>query len=269
MVRVRAGHSVAATDCVAVEAPLEIRIDGTPFATVMRTPGLDRELAAGFLLAERILRDPEELGAIAHCTDPDASHPGNVVNVLLTGASADAARQALTQRRSVVASSACGVCGRVSVEDLAAGCRRVEPIADLDSAVIAALPDALRATQAAFDRTGGIHAAGLFRTDGTAVAVAEDVGRHNAVDKVVGSLLLREAIPARGLLLCVSGRTSFEILQKAWVAGVPCVVSVSAPSSLAIDLATAAGITLVGFVRGGGFNVYAGEATLPSLAGHQ
>lgn len=256
--RVRDGNTVSATDQVATEAPLEVRIAGRPFATIMRTPGLDRELAAGFLFAERVLRQPDDLGAIAHCTDADAEHPENVINVLLTGASADAAQEALAGRRMVVASSACGVCGRRSIEDLAAGCPPVGPTPPLDHDTIVGLPRALRAAQSAFELTGGLHAAGLFRANGDVVMVAEDVGRHNAVDKVIGRLILRDEWPVRDAVLCVSGRTSFEIVQKAWVAALPCVVSVSAPSSLAIDVAQAAGITLIGFVRDSGYNVYTG-----------
>jgi FdhD protein len=238
---------------------LEVRIGGVPFATIMRTPGQDRELAAGFLFAERVLRHPDDLGAIEHCVDESASHPENVVNVRLTGASAEAAAGALAGRRAVVAASACGVCGRRSIEDLAADCSPVERLSDVSAAVIATLPGTLRRGQSAFEHTGGLHAAGLFAIDGELLAAAEDVGRHNAVDKVVGGRLLRDEVPVRRTLLCVSGRTSFEIVQKAWVAGVPCIVAVSAPSSLAIELAEEAGITLIGFARDGGFNVYTGR----------
>lgn len=254
--RVRNGCGTGAVDAVAVEAPLEVRIGGTVFATIMRTPGLDCELAAGFLLAERVLLHPDDLGVVAHCTDSDATHRENVVDVVLTGASADAAREALAGRRVVAASSACGVCGRRSIDDLAAGCAPVPPVPPLDPEVIGRLPRTLRAAQTAFDQTGGIHAAGLFRVDGSVIGIAEDVGRHNAVDKVIGRLILRDEWPIRDAVLCVSGRTSFEIVQKAWVAAVSCVVSVSAPSSLAIEVAAAAGITLIGFVRDGGYNVY-------------
>lgn len=261
VVRMRHGGSIGASDCVAVEAPLEVRIGGVPFATIMRTPGQDRELVAGFLLAERVLRHPDDLGTIEHCRDQDASHPENVVNVRLTGASAAEAAILLAGRRAVVASSACGVCGRRSIDDLAADCAPVESVADVSASVIAALPSTLRAAQSAFDRTGGLHAAGLFTLDGTLIASAEDVGRHNAVDKIIGGRVLRDLVPARQMLLCVSGRTSFEIVQKAWVAGLPCIVAVSAPSSLAIELADAAGITLIGFARDCGFNVYAGQVS--------
>lgn len=259
VVRMRDGRPADASDCVAVEAPLEVRVGGVPFATIMRTPGQDRELAAGFLFAERVLRHPDDLGTIEHCVDKDASHPENVVNVGVTGASAEAAAAALAGRRAVVASSACGVCGRRSIEDLAAGCSPVEPISDISASVILTLPATLRRAQSAFEQTGGLHAAGLFATDGAVMATAEDVGRHNAVDKIIGRRILRDEIPVRHTLLCVSGRTSFEIVQKAWVAGIPCIVAVSAPSSLAIELAEAAGITLVGFARDSGFNVYTGR----------
>lgn len=259
LVRMRDGRPADASDCVAVEAPLEVRVGGVPFATIMRTPGHDRELAAGFLFAERVLRHPDDLGTIEHCVDTDASHPENVVNVGLTGESASAAAAALEGRRAVVASSACGVCGRRSIEELAADCSPVEPVSDVSAAVIATLPATLRRGQAAFERTGGLHAAGLFAVDGVLIAAAEDVGRHNAVDKIIGGRLLRDQVPVRHTLICVSGRTSFEIVQKAWVAGIPCIVAVSAPSSLAIELADAAGITLIGFARDGGFNIYSGR----------
>lgn len=259
VVRMRDGRPADASDCVAVEAPLEVRIGGVPFATIMRTPGHDRELAAGFLFAERVLRHPDDLGTIEHCIDKDASHPENVVNVGLTGESATAAAAALAGRRAVVASSACGVCGRRTIDELSADCSPVEAVADLSALVMITLPATLRRRQSAFEQTGGLHAAGLFAIDGALIAMAEDVGRHNAVDKVVGGRLLRDEVPARRTLLCVSGRTSFEIVQKAWVAGIPCIVAVSAPSSLAIELAEAAGITLIGFARDGGFNVYTGR----------
>jgi FdhD protein len=256
VLRVRDGTANLDRDFVVVEAPLEIRLASTPFATIMRTPGHDRELAAGFLFSERVLQSPADLGALAHCTDPDAADADNVVVATLTGPSAAALDDVLSVRRAVVANSACGVCGRVSIESLLSHCAPLEPLDDIPGDVIVALPTALRARQSMFDRTGGLHAAGLFTLDGTLVDCAEDIGRHNAVDKVVGRLVLAEALPASKTVLCVSGRTSFEIVQKAWLAGIGCVASVSAPSSLAIDLATTARITLIGFVRGGSYNVY-------------
>jgi FdhD protein len=254
--RVRRGRGEPALDSVVVEAPLEIRVAGRPFAVVMRTPGADRELAAGFLFAERVLKSAADLGTIGHCTDPEALHPENIVTVTCIGASAAMLDEGAAAPRQTVASSSCGVCGRLSIEALAADCPPVAALPPVAPGIIAALPATLRARQAVFDRTGGLHAAGLFGPDGALLEFAEDVGRHNAVDKVIGRLVLREALPASGTLLFVSGRTSFEIVQKAWAAGVPCVASVSAPSSLAIDLARTAGIRLIGFVRDDTFNVY-------------
>ncbi len=257
--RVRDGRPERTTDPVAIEAPLEIRLGGVPFAVIMRTPGADIELAAGFLFAERVLKSADDLGAIAHCTDPEASHRENIVDVTLTGASAEALDAALGSRRQVVTNSSCGVCGRLSIESLAIDCPRIETPWTVSPGVIASFPSRLRARQRVFDQTGGLHAAGLFTAEGALTDLAEDVGRHNAVDKVIGRLILREALPSGGTVLFVSGRTSFEIVQKAWLAGIPCVASVSAPSSLAIELAASAGITLIGFVRDGGFNLYTGE----------
>jgi FdhD protein len=220
----------------------------------MRTPGADRELAAGFLLAERVLRSADDLGAIAHCTDPSADHPENIINVTLTGG--DRVDQLMADRRQVMGNSSCGLCGRVTIESLRADVPAIDAAWTIDRTTIASLPDRLRAAQRVFDETGGLHAAGLFSRDGTLEASAEDVGRHNAVDKVVGRMLMAERLPLSSHVLCVSGRTSFEIVQKALLAGIPIVTSISAPSTLAIDLAREAGITLVGFVRGDGCNVY-------------
>lgn len=259
VMRWRDGRAVAARDAVATEAPLDIRLGGATFAVVMRTPGADRELAAGFLFSERVLLAPDDLGAIAHCQDAGALHPENVVTVVLTGPSALAQAEAQASRRQVVTTSSCGVCGRTSMASLVAGQPRLEPADDPAPDVVTSLPSRLRARQTVFERTGGLHAAGLFARDGTLLESAEDVGRHNAVDKVIGRLILRDALPATGTILFVSGRTSFEIVQKAWLARIACVASVSAPSSLAVELAAAAGITLLGFVRDGAFNVYTGR----------
>jgi FdhD protein len=242
-------------DAAAVEEPLEVRVHGRPFAVIMRTPGADRELAAGFLFAEGVVASAADIGAVEHCRHPDHPDRHNVVDVYLMATAAAGAEARLAGRRTVTSSS-CGICGRASIESLRTRAEPLPSTAAIDAALAARLPDLLRATQAAFDRTGGLHAAGLFAPDGRCVAAAEDVGRHNAVDKIVGRLLLDERLPARGLALAVSGRTSFEIVQKAWLAGVEIVCAVSAPSSLAIDLAEAAGITLLGFARGGGFNIY-------------
>jgi FdhD protein len=215
----------------------------------MRTPGADRELAAGLLLSERV---------VSHASDiVSVTAAGNVANVMLAGEAALRAAQAVARRRLVAASSACGVCGRQSVDDLLRGLPRLEASWAAPADVIAGLPARLRGAQAVFDETGGLHAAGLFDREGRAIAIAEDVGRHNAVDKVVGSQLLEGRLPLSERILFVSGRTSFEIVQKAVAAGIPLVAAVSAPSSLAIELARDAGVTLAGFVRGETFNIYA------------
>ena len=255
VLRVDHGTAVVRSDVAAVEEPLEIRLQGTPFIVTMRTPGADAELAAGFLLSERIIERAADLLSIRHCTDtPDAD---NVLNVMLSGAAADALEWRFAERRHVAVNSACGVCGRQSIDDLMQAVRRVRSPLQVPAALIAALPERLRDAQRVFDATGGLHAAALFDASGTLLVAAEDVGRHNAVDKVIGSQLLHERVPLHDAILFVSGRTSFEIVQKAVMAGIPIVAAVSAPSSLAIELARDAGVTLIGFVRDGTFNVYA------------
>jgi FdhD protein len=258
IVRVRGQERGADTDRAAMEEPLEVRLHGRPFAVIMRTPGADRELAAGFLLAEQVIAGADDLGTIEYCADQavvGAASQQNVVNVTLT----DPARveRVLADRRQVPTTSSCGLCGRRTIESLVVTIPRVETTWSMRATELLELPDRLRAAQAGFDETGGLHAAGLFTPDGGLAEYAEDVGRHNAVDKVVGRMLMREALPLSQHVLCVSGRTSFEIVQKALVAGIPIVAAVSAPSSLAIDLAQDAGVTLVGFVRGDSFNIYA------------
>ena len=247
----------AREDQVAVEEPLAVRVEGRVLLTTMRTPGADRELAAGLLLSERVVWSPDDVGTIQACVDAARQ---NVVDVTLVGPAATRARTADAAQRLVAGTSACGVCGRQSIDDLRAG---VPPIAThfrTTAAVILSCPDRLRAAQAVFARTGGLHAAALFTAGGDLVAVAEDVGRHNAVDKVIGGQLLVDRFPLDDVLLFVSGRTSFEIVQKAACAGIQLVASVSAPSSLAVDLASELGLTLVGFVRGTSCNVYAHPA---------
>lgn len=256
VVRVRGAARAEDFDAAATEEPLEVRLHGQPFAVIMRTPGADRELAAGFLLAERVIAGADDLGAIAHCTDPGADHPENVVDVTLANASAAAIDRLLAGRRQVTTKASCGMCGRRTIESLTSDVPPLRAGWRVSAAAIAALPNQLRARQTVFDETGGLHAAGLFHRDGGLIDVAEDVGRHNAVDKIVGRMLMREALPLSDHLLCVSGRTSFEIVQKALFAGIPLLAAVSAPSSLAIDLAQASGITLVGFIRGDSFNIY-------------
>ncbi|OFW24098.1 MAG: hypothetical protein A3H97_18375 [Acidobacteria bacterium RIFCSPLOWO2_02_FULL_65_29] len=270
VVRVRGRARRSDTDRAAAEEPLEVRLHGRPFAVVMRTPGADRELAAGFLLAERVIRCADDLGTIEHCRDhvrlppsreasadrqPDVAD--NIVNVTLAGCSRADLDRILAERRETVANASCGLCGRLTIESLRSDTAPLAPGGCVTAAAVSTLPARLRVAQAVFEATGGLHAAGLFTEDGALVTMAEDVGRHNAVDKVIGRMLMRDALPLSGHALFVSGRTSFEIVQKALIAGIPVVASVSAPSSLAIDLAREAGVTLVGFVRGDSFNIYA------------
>lgn len=242
------------TDVTAAEEPLEIRLQGTSFVVTMRTPGADHDLAAGFLLAERVIDSGADLQSIRHCTDtPDA---GNVLDVTLCGDAFDRATSLLAHRRLVAVTSACGVCGRQTIDDLMVAVPRVSSAMCVPASLISSLPGKLRSAQVVFSETGGLHAAALVDTTGAVVAVAEDVGRHNAVDKVIGARVRAGALPLDDHLLFVSGRTSFEIVQKAVMAGIPLVAAVSAPSSLAVELAGDAGVTLVGFVRGDTFNIY-------------
>lgn len=250
----RAGEP--ARDRVAVEEPLEVRVNQSPFAVIMRTPGADLELAAGFLLSEDVVRHAGEIGAIDHCRDAGAEDEGNVVNVTVRGEAVARLADRLRDRRQVVTTAACGLCGRRSIDSLRSRVARVAGDWTVPRRVVSSLPDRLREAQAGFASTGGLHAAGLFDREGALRASAEDVGRHNAVDKIVGRTLVAGRHPLDAHLLLVSGRASFELVQKALVAGVPLVAAVSAPSSLAVDLADEAGITLCGFVRGASFNVY-------------
>ena len=254
VVRVRGGARSDEVDAAAAEEPLEIRLHDRPFAVVMRTPGADRELAAGFLLAESVIGGADDLGTIAHCRDADRE---NVINVTLESHSPETVERLLAGRRAMTTTSSCGLCGRQTIESLAAAAPAIRASWTIAAAAISTLPAALRARQTVFEDTGGLHAAGLFTRGASLVDVAEDVGRHNAVDKIVGRMLLRDRLPLDEHVLCVSGRTSYEIVQKAVIAGVPVVAAVSAPSSLAIELAETFGVTLIGFVRGESFNIYA------------
>jgi FdhD protein len=242
-----------ATDRVAAEVALEVRLNGEPFAVVMRTPGDDEALAAGFLFSEGVVTRAADVVSIA----VDAA--SDVADVTLAPARAADVPGLLAGRRQVATSSSCGMCGRRSLDLIRVDVPPLVPAWQVDPAVISSLPNALRAAQRVFDETGGIHAAGLFTRAGALEAAAEDVGRHNAVDKLVGRALLDGRLPLSDALLCVSGRTSFEIVQKALMAGIGLIAAVSAPSSLAVDLARDGGLTLLGFVRGGRFNVYAHE----------
>jgi FdhD protein len=255
------GQPEARADLLAAEEPLGIRVNGDAVTLTMRTPGDDIDLAAGFLAGEGVVRSAADIKTIKICAGDTCGHgehegAGNVADVTLSpGVSVTPAL-----RRNFLTTSACGVCGKASIEDLS-----MLPDFDLSEdqvqvrpAVLAQLPGRLRAAQRVFAATGGLHAAGVFSADGELLAAREDVGRHNAVDKVVGWAVRAGRLPLSGCVLLVSGRASFELVQKAVLAGLPVLAAVSAPSSLAADLAERAGLTLVGFLRGGSMNVYAG-----------
>jgi FdhD protein len=252
----RRGNAKASRDYVAVEEPMEVRVNGASFAVIMRTPGADRDLAAGFLLAEDVIRGVDEVGTIEYCSDVTDEGRGNTMNVTVTGDAVGRLKARLADRRQVTMTSACGLCGRVTIESLRSRVAVVGGRWRVTPAIITSLPAVLRESQRAFESTGGIHAAGLFDRSGRLQFAAEDVGRHNAVDKIVGRTLLEGRHPLDESILLVSGRTSFELVQKSLVAGIPLLAAVSAPSSLAINLAADAGMTLCGFVRGDQFNIY-------------
>ena len=250
VLRVSANDSGPDRDRVAVELPLEVRLNSEPFSVIMRTPGDDRHLALGFLLSESIVRSVNEIERV------DLDDIENVVNVWIAPARVT---EVLGQRRQVAMNSSCGMCGRRSLESLSVDAKPFTIDWQVDETVVRTLPAALRDVQAAFAETGGLHAAGLFTLNGQLDVSAEDVGRHNAVDKVLGRMLSEGRLPCDRAILVVSGRSSFEIVQKAWIGGIRMIAAVSAPSSLAIDLAREAGMTLLGFVRDGRFNIYAGD----------
>jgi FdhD protein len=258
-------------DVLATEEPLELRVGGptgeaTTLAVTMRTPGHDFELAVGFLVTEGLLRADDELHTVVYCGPDRGDQHYNVVTVRLRRP-VDATVVG-ERTRSLVTSASCGLCGAASLDAVERDCAPLPdgPLLPVD--VLVRLPDALRASQAVFERTGALHGSALFQPDGTRVATREDVGRHNAVDKLIGHAYLRGGLgPLRGLVLAVSGRVSFEIVQKAAVAGIPVIAAVSAPTSLAVDAARRLGVTLAAFVRGGGANVYAHPERITGLAG--
>jgi FdhD protein len=243
-------------DRLAVEEPLEIRVEGpgqepAGLSVTMRTPGDDFELAAGFLVTEG-LATGEEIERVAYCLSGDGRQEYNVVTVRLRRR-----WDPDVTRRNFYASSSCGICGKATLDQVEVHCRPIPPGPPVARDVLLGLPDRLRAAQTVFEQTGGLHAAALFDAGGELLALREDIGRHNALDKLVGRAALAGELPLHGRILLVSGRTGFEIVQKAAVAGIPVVGAVSAPSSLAVDAAQRFGITLVGFLRGDRFNVYA------------
>jgi FdhD protein len=251
LMRVADGRLDIASDSVAVEAPLEVRLNGHPFAVIMRTPGADVDLATGFLFAESVIRSAADLQRV------DEAGGMSTVNAVLSRSRAEILPDLLDSRRSVVQNSSCGLCGRRTLESLEIERPPIAAEWKLDAGAVSGFPAALRHAQHTFDETGGLHAAGLFDLQGRLQISAEDVGRHNAVDKLLGRMLSAGQLPLSRSALFVSGRLSFEIVQKAVLGGIPLVAGVSAPSSFAVDLARRTGITLLGFVRDDRFNIYA------------
>ncbi len=272
VVRIRDGAVSERPDTLVAEEPLEIRMNGRQLAVTMRTPGDDFALAAGFLVSEGVIGAADEVTHIAYCagaTD-DGANTYNIVDVRL----APGVRiPDITLERNVYTTSSCGLCGKASLDAVRTSARwpagegSASPLV-IEPEVLSGMPDTLRAAQRVFDRTGGLHAAALFSPEGELLDAREDVGRHNAVDKLVGRALQQGLLPLSEVVLMVSGRASFELVQKAVMAGIPALAAVSAPSSLAVDLATESGMTLVGFLRGTSMNVYAGAGRLaPTVLG--
>jgi FdhD protein len=245
-------------DRLATEEPMEIRVHGpgqepVTVAVTMRTPGNDFELAVGFLTTEGLIRAKEDVQSVVYCDLPAGEQQFNVVTVRLAHTF-----DPDSIKRNFYATSSCGVCGKASLDQVRVSCAPVGPGPEVPASVISGFPETLRKTQRVFEQTGGLHAAGLFDPDGALGSVREDVGRHNAVDKLVGEALLAGDLPLSERILMVSGRVSFEIVQKAAMAGVPMICAVSAPSSLAVESARELGLTVIGFVRGSSFNIYTG-----------
>ncbi len=255
VVRVRLnGTREERPDVLSSEQPLELRLKGEGIAIVMRTPGSDRELAAGFALTEGLIETPDQLIEVSHCRRGTAEHPENIINLFLDPKTpVDLERLS----RHVFASSSCGICGKASIEAIQNNWPPIESSFSIRSRTLLALPERLRKAQEQFEQTGGLHAAALFTSEGQLVCLREDVGRHNAVDKVIGWSVLNGSFPPDHHLLLVSGRTSFEIMQKALAARIPLVAAISAPSSLAVEFAQENHQTLVGFLRESTFNIYA------------
>jgi FdhD protein len=249
--RASGGQTVERGDQVAVEEPLEIRVEGRPVAVVMRTPGHDEELATGFLVSEGVVKHPRDLLEVSTCP-ASTEAGGNVVDVLLGGASVD--WDSLT--RHVFSASSCGICGKTSIDSIF---QRFPPVTaswSVSAGTVYQLPAALRAAQQTFDSTGGLHACAVFDLEGRMLVIREDVGRHNALDKILGWALTERLLPLDRHLLLLSGRVSFEMMQKALAAGIPLVAAISAPTSLAVSFAETSGQTLAGFLRGQSMNLY-------------
>jgi FdhD protein len=259
------GSSIAREDSLAVEEPLEVRVNGSSFSVTMRSPGDDFDLVGGFLVSEGVVWSADQLASMRFCagTDEQGLQTFNVIDAELSPGTAP---PDTSLERHVYTSSSCGICGTASIDAVLKATHfgdeqsgRLDDETRWDAELLGSLPDRLRERQKVFDRTGGVHAAGLFSADGELLCLREDVGRHNAVDKVVGWGLREGRLPLGGTALQVSGRASFELVQKAHMAGIPVLAAVSAPSSLAVEHAESAGMTLLGFSRDGAFNVYAGD----------
>jgi FdhD protein len=265
VVKVRDHTASECLDYLAVEEPLEIRLGGINLSVTMRTPGDDEELVAGFLFSEGIIASADDLDVIARYRGPDGDpDDGNVMNVLLKG-DMRVAQDRL--RRNFVASSSCGLCGKATIDAIRATLPPVQSDIVISADRLNRLGAVMHDAQSTFEKTGGLHAAGLFDADGRMIVLREDIGRHNAVDKVIGHRVLTRQIPLDRHVLMVSGRVSFEIMQKALTARIPVIAAVSAPSSLAVQMALAADMTLIGFARNGGFNLYAGaHRVAPNVA---
>jgi FdhD protein len=261
VMRFRDGRVTRGSDSVTGEEPLEMRLEGERVAVTMRTPapGRDAELAVGFMIGEAII-SPEQIARVRECRADGGD--GGVADVLLW----PGARPAPGWQRGFYATSSCGICGKASIDAVRIAAEPVEDGPEIAAEAISALPQRLRTAQRVFDRTGGLHAAGIFDATGNLLIAREDVGRHNAVDKAVGRAAMDGLLPLSGHVLLVSGRASFEIVQKALLAGIPIVAAVSAPSTLAVGLARESNMTLAGFVREGGFNAYAGSRRIIALA---
>ncbi|MCY4436056.1 MAG: formate dehydrogenase accessory sulfurtransferase FdhD [Chloroflexi bacterium] len=253
--RVSTAGVATSPDVLAREEPLEIRVNGQSIAVTMRTPGNDEELAAGFLWTERLIAHPAALLSVGHCPGKTEEERDNIVLAYVNGVGdlIEAGWQ-----RNFSATSSCGICGKASIDAVRQAAEPIRSDIRVTAEVLHGLPAALRSAQDTFDRTGGLHAAGLFNAKGELVLLREDVGRHNAVDKMIGAALFRKMLPLEDHIVLVSGRAGFEIVQKCLLASVPVVAAVGAPSSLAVELAAASGMTLIGFLRDSSMNAYTG-----------
>lgn len=266
VLRVRDGVISRRPDALAAEEPMEIRVNGRPLTVTMRTPGGDFDLAIGFLVSEGVVHSADDVASVRYCAGATADGV-NTYNVVDVGLAAHVPPPAASLERSFYTTSSCGLCGKASLEAVrtSSAWSVAEDTLRVTPELLTALPERLREAQRVFDSTGGLHAAGLFDGEGNLLCVREDVGRHNAVDKVIGHALREGLVPLRNSMLMVSGRASFELVQKAVMAGIPLLAAVSAPSSLAVDLADDNGLTLVGFLRGSSMNIYAGTDRIAAV----